>query len=101
MSLKLAAVDAEVRYAVSLHREGLPGVLARAKARMGEIFVLPAAPALVSGKLGIALLHSTDSATGIEDSAHQHLAWRTPVPGRKHRKDVIPHFTFDGFRGVF
>ena len=94
--IQLAAVDAEVRYAVGLNREGLPGVLSRAKARMGEVFVLPPSPALVSGKLGIALLGGTDCATGIEDSPHQHLAWRAPVPRRQCWQNDVPHPSLDG-----
>ena len=92
---QLAAVYAHVRHAVGLHREGLPRVLARAKAHVGEVFVLPTALALVSGKLGVALLRSTDRAAGIEDRANQYLTRRAPVPGRKCRQNDVSNLRLD------
>ena len=79
-----------VRHAVGLNREGLSGVLARAKAHAGEVFVLPSASTLVSGKLRVELLGRADGTAGIEDRANQHLARRIPVPGRQRRKDDVP-----------
>ena len=90
MSPSLLRYMPHVRHAVGLHSERLSGVLARAKAHAGEVFVLPSAPVLVSGKLRVGLLGSTDRAAGIENSSNQHLAGCAPVPGRKCRQNDVP-----------
>ena len=87
---ELGAVNATVAHTVGLNREGLPWVLAGAEAHAGEVFVLPSALVLVSGKLAIAPLHGTDGPAGIEDGTHQHLTGCAPVPRRQRRKDDVP-----------